>query len=305
MYPHMSTLSKIENFLFKPVSASTLVVFRFFFGSIMLWEVFRYWPRIKRYYIDPDFLFKYDFFHWVKALPGDWIYAHFVLTGIAAACVALGLFYRVAATFLFLGFSYIFLLEQANYLNHIYFVNLVAFLMIFVNANCCYSLDSLFVPSIRSSIVPRWNVAILQFQIGAVYFFGGVAKINWDWISGEPLRNWLAKRGDYEYIGPYLTQWWSPYFFSWSGLLLDLFVPFLLLWKRTRLLAVAGVLTFHLLNSQIFTIGIFPWMMLAATLIFFEPDALKKYLPKWPGTAQVLPSPSSLVTFSLGIYCLI
>ncbi|HYZ90837.1 MAG TPA: HTTM domain-containing protein, partial [Actinomycetota bacterium] len=48
--------------------------------------------------------------------------------------------------------------------------------------------------------------------------------------------------------------------------------PFLLLNRRTRAVAFGFVLGFHFLNSRLFEIGMFPWLMIVATTIFFEPD---------------------------------
>lgn len=65
---------------------------------------------------------------------------------------------------------------------------------------------------------------------------------------------------------------------SYSGLLLDLFVVPLLLWERTRLLAYITAVVFHLLNSVLFKIDVFPWFMILATLIFFPADWPRKFL---------------------------
>jgi len=54
--------------------------------------------------------------------------------------------------------------------------------------------------------------------------------------------------------------------------LIDLLVVPFLLWKRTRLIAFGIVTSFHVLNDQLFHIGIFPWFMIFATLIFFDPS---------------------------------
>ncbi len=45
-----------------------------------------------------------------------------------------------------------------------------------------------------------------------------------------------------------------------------------LLWRRTRPLMFALVTSFHLMNDRLFSIGIFPWLALAATTLFFPPD---------------------------------
>src|SRR5215208_4489105 len=62
-----------------------------------------------------------------------------------------------------------------------------------------------------------------------------------------------------------------------GGLLLDLLVVPLLLWRRTRLFAFAAAVLFNLINAVIFDIGIFPWLMLGALLIFFSPDLLRRF----------------------------
>src|SRR5215213_6440654 len=84
--------------IWRPVDIAWLVFFRVAFGSIMLWEVLRYFVggRIRRYYIEPTIFFSYFGFDWVKPWPGDGMYFHFVVLGVLAICIALGLFYRAA-----------------------------------------------------------------------------------------------------------------------------------------------------------------------------------------------------------------
>jgi len=62
-----------------------------------------------------------------------------------------------------------------------------------------------------------------------------------------------------------------------GGLLLDLLVVPLLLWRRTRRFAFAAAILFNLINSVIFDIGIFPWLMLGALLIYFPPDLPRRF----------------------------
>jgi vitamin K-dependent gamma-carboxylase len=259
--------------LFAPVDSASLAVFRMGFGAVMMWEVWRYFTYgwISAYYIQPGFYFSYYGFEWVKPWPGIGMYVHFTLLGVLALCILLGLFYRFSTMLFFLGFSYIFLLDQSRYLNHFYLVALISFLLIFVPANRLWSLDAWRKPDSRSDVVPRWSLWLLRAQIGMVYFFGGIAKLNEDWLHGEPMRMWLAERSSFPLIGHLFTEEWMVYLFSYGGLLFDLsFVP-LVLWRRTRWLALAIGLIFHLTNARLFTIGIFPWFMLAASLLFLDP----------------------------------
>ena len=262
--------------LFKPVDISFLVFFRILFGSIMLWEVYRYFTYgwIRRYYIEPVVNFTYYGFSWVKPWPGSGMYIHFFVLGLAAACVMVGFLYRVAAPVFFLGFTYIFLLDQTRYLNHFYLVSLISFLMCFLTAERAFSVDSLLRRKIRSDTVPAWMLWLLRAQVGIPYFYGGIAKLNSDWIvGGEPMRTWLRPLSG---VLPIFAAEWVVYSFVIGGLMLDLLVVPLLLWRRTRLLAFAAAVVFNLINFVIFNIGIFPWLMLGALLIFFPPDTMRR-----------------------------
>jgi hypothetical protein len=264
----------------QPVDISFLVFFRVVFGAIMFWEVYRYFTHgwINRYYIEPTVYFTYYGFSWVKPWPGQGMYIHFSILGVAAVCIFLGFFYRIAATIFFLGFSYVFLLDQTRYLNHFYLICLISFLLIFLPAHRAVSIDALLRPKLRSPTVPAWALWLLRAQVGFAYFFGGIAKLNSDWFQGEPMRTWLKPLTRLPSIGPLFEKEWVVYNFVIGGLLLDLLVVPLLLWRRTRPYAFLAAILFNLLNAMIFNIGIFPWLMLGATLIFFPPDLLRRIL---------------------------
>ncbi|MDB6116349.1 MAG: Vitamin k-dependent gamma-carboxylase, partial [Verrucomicrobiaceae bacterium] len=260
---------RLHRFLFAPVDIGCLVFVRIVFGAAMLWEVCRYFVGdwISHDFIEPVMHFTYFGFDWVRPWPGVGMYIHFAVLGIAALCVLLGLFYRVAATVFFLGFTYVFLLDEALYLNHFYLVCLLSFLLIFVPAERAFSLDARRRPQIRTKVAPAWAMWLLRAQIGIAYFFGGIAKLNADWFQGEPLRAWLTERTDFPVIGQFFHEEWMVYMFVIGGVLLDLLVVPLMLWKPTRLLAFLAATSFHLLNARLFNIGVFPWLMLAATVV--------------------------------------
>jgi hypothetical protein len=269
--------------LFARVDGASLVVFRIAFGALALWEVWRYADNgwIDEYYLEPVFRFTYDGFSWVRPWPGEWLHAHFFALGVLAVCILVGFCYRLAAALFFVGFSYVFLLEKANYLNHLYLFCLLAFLAIFLPAHRALSIDAWLRPALRSEDAPAWAVWLLRFQMGVVYFFAGVAKISPDWLAGWPLRLWLPPEDDCPVIGRFFHDLWFQLLFSWGGLLLDLLGPFFLLWSRTRWLAFAFMVFFHLTNARLFGIGIFPWLSLAATLPFFPPDWPRRVF-NWP-----------------------
>ena len=284
--------------LFKPVDISFLVFFRIVFGGIMLWEAYRYFTNgwITRYFVEPALTFSYYGFGWVKPWPGRGMYIHFVVLGLAAVCVMMGLLYRIATPVFFLAFTYFFLLDQTRYLNHFYLVCLISFLMCFLPAERAFSVDALLRPRIRSDVVPAWTLWLLRAQIGIPFFYGGIAKLNSDWIhGGEPMRSWLRPLTRVPGGSPIFTSDWVVYGFVFGGLLLDLLVVPLLLWRRTRLFAFAAAVMFNLINAVIFDIGIFPWLMLGALLIFFPPDLMRRFARRFmsPGEEFLDTEPAS------------
>jgi len=240
-------MSRVHRGLHRRVDISSLVFFRIAFGAIMVWEVTRYYGYgwVQRYFVEPTYNFPYPLFEWVKPWPGFGMYYHFIFLGAMAFCVMIGLMYRLSAALLCLAFTYVFLLEEARYLNHFYLVCLLTFLMAIVPAHRSLSVDARFEPSLRSKTVPAWALWLMRFQVGVPYFFGGLAKLNSDWLHGSPMRYWLASRDDFPIIGQTFHHPFTAYFFSYSGLLIDLLAVPLLLWRRTRLAMFVVLVTFH------------------------------------------------------------
>ncbi len=263
------------NFLFRKVNIASLVFFRIVFGVLCFADVLGSWIGkhfIHKAFVPENFQFKYYGFEWVKTLPDPWLSMIFIITMMAGLGIAFGKWYRTSATIFALGFSYIFFLEKAYYLNHGYLTMLIAWWIIFMPLNQNYSLDVLKRPKIRKETVSYWSLFLLKFMMGVVYFYGGLAKINTDWLNGMPLKIWLRQKSDMPILGFLWKQEWVAYAMSYGGLLLDLLVVFFLLNKRTRIWALGFVLFFHLNNFILFLIGIFPFLSVTLTLLYFEPD---------------------------------
>jgi hypothetical protein len=199
--------------------------------------------------------------------------------GVSALFIALGLCYRFASVLFFLSFTYVELLDKTNYLNHYYFISLVALLLIFLPANQSHSLDVKFGFAKVRKTIPAWNINMLKFQLGVVYFFAGVAKLNYHWLfEAQPLFNWLKHQSDLPVLGPIMGEKWIAFAFSWAGCIFDLTVPFFLSIKRTRIFAYLAVIFFHVVTGAMFPIGIFPWAMIVLTTVFFSPSIHEKVL---------------------------
>ena len=84
-------------------------------------------------------------------------------------------------------------------------------------------------------------------------------------------------------IGDLLQQKWLHYILAYGGILFDGLIIPLLLFKKTRKWAFIISVFFHLFNSVVFQIGIFPYLSLAFSLFFFEPKIIQKlFLKKKP-----------------------
>jgi hypothetical protein len=253
-------------------SAAPLAVFRIAFGFMILGSIVRFWAKgwIEDLYIKPSFFFPYYGFEFVKPL-GNYTYLLFVVCGFSALLVAIGWFYRAASILLFLSFTYIELMDKSTYLNHYYFVSLVSLLLIFLPANVYFSVDAYRNRTGFYSQIPRWTIDSLRLLMGIVYLYAGLAKLNSDWLlEALPLRIWLPGRNDLPVIGFLFNYRQTAYVFSWLGTLYDLSIPFLLLNRITRPFAYVAVVVFHILTVILFPIGMFPYIMIVAALIFFS-----------------------------------
>lgn len=240
---------------------------------------FTYLGWIDDHFVNTQFQFKYFGFEWVSLLPPFWMYFIHVVMLLSAAGVMLGFFYRFSAILLFLTFTYTELIDLTYYLNHYYFVSLVCLLLIFIPAHKFLSIDTRIWPNIRSNVTSAWHINLLKFQIFVVYFFAGIAKINENWlIHALPMKIWLPANDTVPILGNLFNQTWTPYLFSWAGMLYDTFIVCFLLFKPTRIYAYILVIVFHLTVGILFQIGVFPVVMIGVTLLFFSPEWHRKVL---------------------------
>ena len=270
----------VKKYINAYTDSSPLVIFRIGFGLMMLFSIIRFWSKgwIEKIYIEPSFHFTYYGFEWVKPL-GDKIYVLFILCAISSALIAIGLKYKLAIITFFLSFTYIELLEKTIYLNHYYFICVLSFLLIFLPLNSSFSIDNL-INNKKSNSVPRWTIDSIKLMLGIVYIYAGLAKINSDWLlQALPLKIWLPSKYDLPIIGETLMQEnWVHFAMSWGGMLYDLLIPFLLLYKRTRTFAFLLVVFFHVFTRVLFPIGVFPYIMIISALIFFDAKFHKKII---------------------------
>lgn len=306
--------------LFDPVDGASTAVFRIALGAMIAWDVVRYWwfGWIHEYYVRPKYHFGYLWFSWVQPPPGDGIYLLFAALGAAAILVALGLFYRPAIVAVWFLYTWKFLIEKSVYMNHYYLIGLLCFLFIFIPAHHTWALDRRRHPE-WSETVPRWAVLLLRAQLFIVYFGGALAKINPDWLRGEPMLSAITAHTDGV---PAIAFFFPPallaYPIAYGGILTDTLIPIFLCFRRTRLVAYAWALLFHALNEIFLNIGVFSYLMSLAVTIFFDPDWPRRLATRrgwsWaaphpaPGAAHPVPGSRAaqrLLLAGIAVYALV
>jgi vitamin K-dependent gamma-carboxylase len=262
--------------LFKRVEIAPLVFFRILGGTLITLELIgEALTDFAEPYVETTFHFSYMLTPWLAPGPPALVYAHMATNVLAAIFVTLGLHYRAATLVLTVGLSTLFLMERSAYINHTYLYCLFAGILTCIPANAAVSFDAKRRPEIERDTVSAWTVYLLRFQIGVVYVFAGLAKLEPDWLNALPLTKWLADRSAYPVIGPLLAMPGAPYFMSYAGLVLDLSIVPAMLWGKTRRYAFALIVAFHLINVATFGIGTFPWFSIVATALFFPPASFR------------------------------
>lgn len=272
----MNHLSRAAGRGREQVSAASAAVFRIGFGIVGLVLVARFFAFgwIEDLYLEPAFHFTYPGFAWVRPLPGAGMYLVFGVMGVAAAGIALGWRYRISCLVFGTTLAYAELIDRSLYLNHYYWAALTALVISFLPLAASASIDARAGRVTNRGWVPLRVIWALRFQVGMVYFFAGLAKLNADWlVRGEPLATWLPARSEMWLIGPLLTLPVTALALAWGGALFDLTIVGWLSWRRSRPYAYAIVVVFHTATWLLFPmIGVFPLLMSIAALVFFEPD---------------------------------
>jgi vitamin K-dependent gamma-carboxylase len=164
------------------------------------------------------------------------------------------------------------LIDVSTYLNHYYLAALLALLLAASPAGKYWSVDAWLTKQSRPTVSAAW-LYLFRFQVGVVYFFAGMAKLQSDWLlHAQPLRIWLGASTELPVIGPLLTLPFVPMLLSWCGFLFDTTIVGFLSWRKTRPYAYAVVLCFHTMTRLLFPIGMFPIIMSMAALVFFSPS---------------------------------
>jgi len=237
-------------------------IFRILFGTLVAFSSIRFFYKgwIRELYVLPGFHFTFAGFDWVKVLPPPYMYGLFATMALCGIAIAINRWYRMACALFCLIFTYIELIDVTYYLNHYYLVSLLSFILIFYDSH-----------SPSSNPRNQRIIFFLKLQLSMVYFFGGINKLEADWmIRAQPLHIWLHANSDIPLIGRLLVMNGTAYAVAWAAVLFDVGVSILLWFKATRLVSYILLSFFHIATALLFNIGMFPWIMMTGTLLFFN-----------------------------------
>jgi vitamin K-dependent gamma-carboxylase len=270
---------KIESALFSYTDGFGLELFRKLFVMILIYQSYSFYKAnyLEAGILAPRFLFCFQPFTFLNGTPEGLIKVLFALFMFAPIGMFFQKIFRISTLIYLISFSFFVLVEQSYFNNHFYLIILLCGIWLFYKP---YGNGF-------NSQIQGWLPILFQFMIVLVYFYGGLAKLNADWlIRQEPVRTMLALNAQSTLIkGAHQSELVIAYY-TYGGAIFDLVIGFLLIYRRTLWLGVALNVLFHLNNAFVFNIGeggdigIFPAFMIASNVLFIPPEILKNWLRK-------------------------
>ncbi len=272
----------LNKWLFKNIDNSSLIVFRIIFGLLCFLEsvgaIFTGW--VKKTLVEPEFTFSFIGFEWLQPLPGNGMYYYYVIMGIFALFIMVGYKYRLSTLCFTIMWAATYLMQKSSYNNHYYLLMLLSSIMVLLPAHRYASVDAKLNPKLKSLSMPQWCRLIIILQLFIVYSYAAKAKLYPDWLDTTVIELLMKGKAHYFLVGNILQLKWLHYILAYGGIVFDGLIVPLLLFKPTRKYAFMASIFFHLFNSFVFQIGIFPYLSLAFTLFFFEPKTIQKLFLK-------------------------
>jgi hypothetical protein len=268
----------ISDFLYRPVDIAPLVVFRVMMGILMAAEGFGAiltgWVRSN--YVDPPFSFNFICFDFLQVLAGPQAYVVYVMLGIAGLSIAAGYRYRLSVAVYTLLWAAVYLGQKTSYNNHYYLLLLMCLLLFIVPAQRAVSLDVKQGRAEATNVVPFWSKWVFKMLLLIVYTYAAIAKLYPDWLDGTTTGIFLSSKAQYPIIGGFAGEYWLIMLIAYGGIIFDFLVVPALWYRPTRVYAFVVSIGFHAFNSAVFEIGIFPYMMLICTVLYFDEALIRR-----------------------------
>lgn len=278
-------MSKFIQTMFKKVDISQLAIFRIFFGLLMFLES---WGAIatgwvKGAFVTPEYTFTFMGFEWTQFMLGEFMYVYYFVMGILGILIMIGYKYIFACVSFFILWGLCYFMQKCHYNNHYYLVWLISGFMAIIPAHKYHSIDAKKNPDLKQNWTRYWTIFIFQIQVAIVYVYASLAKLYPGWLENKFLSlrlkraaNWFRNELSWDAYANFLELESVQYFQVYAGIFFDLLVVPLLLFKRTRTIALIATLTFHLANSITLQIGIFPYFAIAFAIFFYPRQRIKQ-----------------------------
>ena len=272
----------LNKFLFKYIDNSSLIVFRIIFGFLCFAEsvgaIFTGW--ITKTLVEPKFTFTFIGLEWLQPLPGNWMYVYYAVMGIFGLLIMVGYKYRFSAFMFFIMWCGVYFMQKSSYNNHYYLLVLLSGIMVILPAHKYASIDVKQNPKLKSIAMPAWCKWIFVIQLFILYTYASKAKLYPDWLDLSVPTSLMEAKINYPIIGGLLQNGFMPYLVGYGGILFDGLIIPMLLFKPTRKYAFFASIFFHLFNSFVFQVGVFPYLSLAFCLFFFNPETVRNIFLK-------------------------
>jgi vitamin K-dependent gamma-carboxylase len=263
--------------LLEPVQDFTVNVFIRIYGVVLILEAASYLNKrfIEDGILAPKVHFTFDCFGWVKPVSPGLMKFSLALWFVCGLLMIFNKLRKPAMLVHFITFSYFLLLDKAYFNNHLYLQCLLALIFFF------------YTPKENEkgiSFIPRYYLLLLQFMVVLVYFYGGLVKLNYDWmVRMEPMKSLLEDTSKNSVLPSLAGSSLMLYILNYGGVFFDIFIGPLLWWEKTQKVAIWLCLGFHGLNYFLFNfgpsgeIGMFPVLMFATSILFVDADRIRQW----------------------------
>jgi vitamin K-dependent gamma-carboxylase len=279
-------MKKLHAYLFQPVDNTGIILLRILMGLLIIVEavgaLFTGW--VHTVFIEPTVHFPFIGFEWLcDLLAGPQMYVWYGLMACSGLGIALGYRYKTSALLFALLWSVSYLMQKVHYNNHYYLMMLLSWVLPFMPLNQRLSFDITRKKTERKYVIHRYYVVFFIALLWILYSFASANKIHADWLAGKPISIWFGGKADYPYVGSILQNKTFQTLVVYGGIFFDGLVIPALLFRQTRFIALLISFGFHLFNSYVFQIGVFPYLSLAFSVLFFPTSQLRSFfeMDKW------------------------
>jgi len=257
---------------------TALDLFRILFAAALMAEV--HTSQVKNLNAIDDGLFHLPYLQAIPTMAEPTYHLLHALQPPLLLLLALGLFPRLSCATLFAVQGWLFFADRLNFRNHAYLFLLLLLLLALAPVGRSLSLPALlralggrphaFFGDRRPLTVQR----LIQVQLCIAYFFAGLHKLHPAFLQGDVLRHLLHERWPRIADGPPTAL----AAIACAAAVFELWLPFALWHRRTRPVAVALGIVFHLSVALALDITVFSSVMIASYVLFLDPERPSAWL---------------------------